>query len=172
MFGKIHSKNKNKINKLLTIIIPRHVDRSQGIKSKLDEMNLKVHMHSSNKRIDKNTDIYLVDTYGETNIFYNLSNIVFLGGSIINRGGQNPLEPARLGCKILHGPYIYNFKEIYSFLKKIKIATKFTNVNSLSQIINNKIVTRSKKKNKLLSNIGNKILKKTIGEINSISNAI
>ncbi len=172
LFGKIHNKNKNKINKLLTIIIPRHVDRSQGIKSKLDEMNLKVHMHSSNKRIDKNTDIYLVDTYGETNIFYNLSNIVFLGGSIINRGGQNPLEPARLGCKILHGPYIHNFKEIYSFLKKIKIATKFTNESSLSQIINNKIVTRSKKKNKLLSNIGNKILKKTIGEINSISNAI
>ena len=82
------------------------------------------------------------------------------------------MEPARLGCKILHGPYIYNFKEIYSFLKKIKIATKFTNESSLSQIINNKIVTRSKKKNKLLSNIGNKILKKTIGEINSISNAI
>ena len=172
LFGKIHSKNKNKINKLLTIIIPRHVDSSQGIKSKLDEMNLKVHMHSSNKRIDKNTDIYLVDTYGETNIFYNLSNIVFLGGSIIDRGGQNPLEPARLGCKILHGPYIYNFKEIYSFLKKIKIATKFTNESSLSQIINNKIVTRSKKKNKLLSNMGNKILKKTIDEINSISNAI
>ena len=172
LFGKIHSKNKNKINKLLTIIIPRHVDRSQEITSKLNEMNLKVHIHSSNKRVDKNTDVYLVDTYGETNIFYSLSNIVFLGGSIIDRGGQNPLEPARLGCKILHGPHIYNFKEIYSFLKKIKIATKFTNENSLNQIINNKIIKRGKKKNKLLSNIGNKILKKTIGEINSISNAI
>ena len=104
--------------------------------------------------------------------FFKICKTVFLGGSIIKHGGQNPLEAARYGCKILHGPYIYNFKEIYSFLKKIKIATKFTNESSLSQIINNKIVTRSKKKNKLLSNMGNKILKKTIGEINSISNAI
>jgi len=135
-------------------------------------MNLKVHIHSSNKKVDKNTDIYLVDTYGETNIFYSLSNLVFLGGSIINRGGQNPLEPARLGCKILHGPNISNFKEIYFFLQKIKVATKFKDESSLNQIINIKILSNIKKKNKALDNIGNKILKKTLNEINSISDAI
>ena len=172
LFGKIHNKNKNKINKLLTIIIPRHVDRSQEIKFELNKMNLKVHIHSSNKKVDKNTDIYLVDTYGETNIFYSLSNVVFLGGSIINRGGQNPLEPARLGCKILHGPNISNFKEIYFFLQKIKVATKFKDESSLNQIINIKILSNIKKKNKALDNIGNKILKKTLNEINSISDAI
>ena len=172
LFGKIHIENKSKINKLLTIIIPRHVDRSQEIKFELDKMNLKVHMHSSNKKVNKNTDIYLVDTYGETNAFYSLSNMVFLGGSLINHGGQNPLEPARLGCKILHGPNVSNFKEIYIFLQKIKIAKKFKNEDSLNQMINNKILTSVKKKNKTLDNIGNKILKKTLGEINSIPNAI
>ena len=172
LFGKIHIENKSKINKLLTIIIPRHVDRSQEIKFELDKMNLKVHMHSSNKKVNKNTDIYLVDTYGETNAFYSLSNMVFLGGSLINHGGQNPLEPARLGCKILHGPNVSNFKEIYIFLQKIKIAKKFKNEDSLNQMINNKILSNIRKKNKALDNIGNKILKKTLGEINSIPNAI
>ncbi len=172
LFGRIHKNNKNKISKLLTIIIPRHVDRSQEIKFELDKMNLKVHMHSSNREVNKNTDIYLVDTYGETNIFYSLSNIVFLGGSIVNHGGQNPLEPARLGCKILYGPYVSNFKEIYFFLQKIKIATKFKNENSLNRIINNKILSSNKKKNKALDSMGNKILKKTLSEISYIPNAI
>ena len=54
-------------------------------------------------------DDYIVDTYGETETFYNLSNIVFMGGSIIKHGGQNPLEAARYGCKIIHGPNIENF---------------------------------------------------------------
>ena len=169
IFGRIHKYNKGKINKLLTIIIPRHVERSKEIKTKLDEMKLKVHMHSSNKKVVKNLDIYLVDTYGETSIFYNLSKVVFLGGSLINHGGQNPLEPARFGCNILYGPYISNFKEIYSFLNRIKIATKFKNINSLNKIINKKTFFKRRKKNKVLDKIGNKILKKTLSEIYSIS---
>ena len=169
IFGRVHKNNKKKINKLLTIIIPRHVERSKEIKTKLDEMKLKVHMHSSNKKVVKNLDIYLVDTYGETSIFYNLSKVVFLGGSLINHGGQNPLEPARFGCNILYGPYISNFKEIYSFLNRIKIATKFKNINSLNKIINKKTFFKRRKKNKVLDKIGNKILKKTLSEIYSIS---
>tara|TARA_Y100001936_G_C15415573_1_gene332000 strand:- start:96 stop:503 length:408 start_codon:yes stop_codon:yes gene_type:complete len=132
-------------------------------------MELKVHMHSSNKKIIKNLDVYLVDTYGETSIFYNLSKVVFLGGSLINHGGQNPLEPARFGCNILYGPYISNFKEIYSFLNRIKIATKFKNINSLNKVINKNIFSKRKRKNKILDKIGNKILKKTLSEIYSIS---
>ena len=65
-------------------------------------------------KIDKNTDIYLVNSYGKTKSFYNTCKC-FLGGSLIKRGGQNPLEAARFGCNILHGKNISNFREIYKF---------------------------------------------------------
>ena len=73
-------------------------------------------------KINKDTEIYLVDTYGETKYFYNICKTVFLGGSIINRGGQNPLEPVRFGCKILHGPNVQNFAEVYNLLNRYKLA--------------------------------------------------
>ena len=58
-----------------------------------------------------------VDTYGETEKFFNLIKIVFVGGSLINHGGQNPLEPARHGCNVLYGPNVNNFKNIYNYLR-------------------------------------------------------
>ena len=74
-------------------------------------------MHSSNLKSLKNVDIYIVDTFGETKKFHKIGSSVFLGGSIVNRGGQNPLEAARFGARILHGPNIGNFKDIYKLLK-------------------------------------------------------
>ena len=70
----------------------------------------------------KNIDIYLVDTFGETNIFHQIGATVFLGGSIIKRGGQNPLEAASYGARILHGPNTDNFKDVYKLLKKLKVS--------------------------------------------------
>jgi len=61
---------------------------------------------------------------------------VFLGGSIVNHGGQNPLEPARLGCKILHGPNIQNFTEVYRLLNKENLSFKFYNTNQLAKSVN------------------------------------
>ena len=81
------------------------------------KINLKTITHSSKNKLQKDTDIYLVDTYGEASKFYNLTSVAFVGGSIIKHGGQNPLEAARFGCNILHGKNISNFREIYDFLK-------------------------------------------------------
>ena len=66
--------------------------------------------------MDIDTDILLVDTYGENSKFFNISKSVFLGGSLIKHGGQNPIEPSKFGCKIFHGPNVSNFKEIYKYL--------------------------------------------------------
>ena len=92
--------------------------------------------HSLNKEILKDTDIYIVDTYGETQKFYKISNPVFLGGSLsqpeIKKGGQNPIEPARLGCKIFHGPNVSNFFEIYEYLKTLGITKEINNSDELS----------------------------------------
>ena len=81
-----------KYKNLLTIIIPRHIHRADKISSELNNLGLKVTLHSSKNHKLKNTDIYLVDSFGETKKFHKISSSVFLGGSIINRGGQNPLR--------------------------------------------------------------------------------
>ena len=99
----VHKKLKEKHKNLLTIIIPRHINRINSIKNELLDLNLKVHLDEPSSSINKNTDIYLVNSYGKTKCFYNNCKTVFLGGSVINHGGQNPLEAVRFGCNILHG---------------------------------------------------------------------
>ena len=165
--GEVHKKLKKKYKNLLTIIIPRHVDRVQKIKEELIKLNLKVHSHEPEKNIRNETDIYIVNTYGKTKSFYNICKNVFLGGSIINHGGQNPLEAARYGCNILHGPNTSNFKEIYQFLKKDNISKKVSNqsqiIDALKKLFLQK--TNSPKIKKKLNVIGDKILISTYKEI-------
>ena len=119
--AETHKELKKKYSNLTTIIIPRHVHRAQEIKSDLENLGLSVATHTSSIKTLKHIDIYLVDTFGETNKFYNISASVFLGGSLVKRGGQNPLEPARFGAKILHGPNTENFKDVYNQLKSLNI---------------------------------------------------
>ena len=163
-----HQKLKNKYKKLLTVIIPRHVHRVNNIYKEVNNMGFKVQIHSKKSKIKKDTDIYLVDTYGETKSFFKICNTVFLGGSIVNHGGQNPLEPARFGCKILHGPNIQNFTEVYRLLNKENLSFKFYNTNQLAKSINqslNQNMNFSKKITKL-KKIGSNILNHTSTEIN------
>ena len=158
--GKLHIALKNNYKDSISIIIPRHTQRSSQIVDGLEKIGLKVHLHSSNKKIDDNIDVYIVDTYGETKTFLKISKIVFLGGSLIKHGGQNPLEPARMGCKVIHGPYIQNFHEVYQLLNKINISSKIKNINQGIKIINKYLKkTSNSKKNVLkLNKIGNQIL--------------
>ena len=166
LIGKIHRKVKKKINNLLTIIIPRHIRRSEEISSELNDLKLHVEIHSRNKKIKKNTDIYLVDSFGISKSFYQLSNTTFMGGSLVPHGGQNPLEPARQNNYIIHGSYINNFKEIYSFLKQNKISFMTNNLSNLEKIlfkkINQKVPNLTIKK---INDIGEKILKKNLTEL-------
>jgi len=163
-----HQKLKKKYNNLLTIIIPRHIQRVKKIKNKIEEMGLKVQTHSQSKKINKNTEIYLVDSYGETKSFYKICKTVFLGGSIIKRGGQNPLEPVRFGCKVLHGPNVQNFTEVYNLLNSYKLSYKFHNINqliaSIKKSLNNKL--NITKKINTLKKMGSDILGRTLIEIN------
>ena len=170
--GLIHKKIKKKYKNLLTIIIPRHIDRVDDIKMELNNLNLKIHTHDPKKKIHKDTDIYLVNSYGKTKSFYNNCKNIFLGGSLIDHGGQNPLEATRFGCNILHGPHVSNFKEIYEFLKIKNISKVVTSekntIKALINLFNRKKF--SKKAQKELNKIGIKILDSTINEINFIIN--
>ena len=163
-----HKNLKKKHKNLLTIIIPRHVERIPQILKQLKNINLQIHIHKPNKVIKKETDIYLVNTYGETKSFFSACKNVFLGGSIIPRGGQNPLEAARYGCNILHGPHVSNFLDIYFFLEKNKIATKINNSKAIIKILNHFFSKKTKSKiiQKKIDFIGKKILNLTYKEIN------
>ena len=125
---------------------------------KSKQLGLKTITHSSGNKPNKNTDIYLVDSYGETFKFYNLSNITFVGGSFIKHGGQNPLEPARQGNFIINGPNVDNFKEIYAYLMKNKISFTISNIKKMKKIILSKFNKKNSNQNRnRIFNIGNKI---------------
>ena len=78
------------------------------------------------------TDIYVVDTLGELGLIYRLAPIVFMGGSLARHGGQNPIEAAKLGAAILHGPHVWNFAEIYAALDAAHAAERVTDVGKLT----------------------------------------
>ena len=165
--GLVHLKLKKKYKNLLTIIIPRHVERAEEIKDQLLKLNLKVYLHESQEKIQGDIDIYLVNTFGKTKSFYSIIRNVFLGGSLIKHGGQNPLEAVRYNCRIIYGPNVWNFTEIYKFLDKQNISKKINNLNQGFSNLNKLLSSKSSKKNirNKIKNIGEKILKKNMSEI-------
>ena len=168
--GLVHKSLKKRYKNLLTIIIPRHVSRVPEIKLDLNKLHLKIHTHEPRKKIDDNIDIYLVNSYGQTKSFYSNCKNIFLGGSIVNHGGQNPLEATRYGCNILHGPNTSNFDEIYKHLKKMNISSQInsqkTIINKLENFFNSK--RNFKKIQAKLRYTGLKILNSTYREIKFI----
>ena len=134
--AKSHLKIKKNFSDVLTIIIPRPIDRAEKINVELSNLNLKVAFYSKLDQMDENTDILIIDSYGESLKFYNISKYVFVGKSLsktlIMNSGQNPIEPARLGCKIFHGPNVANFVEIYEYLKTLGVTKKVNNSDELS----------------------------------------
>ena len=163
--AKAHKELKKSFKNLITIIIPRHIHRSENIISEINNLNLKVCLHSSKQKKLNDTDIYIVDTFGETKKFHKLGSSVFLGGSIIERGGQNPLEAARYGAKILHGPNIDNFKDVYKLLKTLKVSKKIYTPKELASSI---VFNKNKSIGKNIKRIGENILKNTIKELDKI----
>jgi 3-deoxy-D-manno-octulosonic-acid transferase len=117
---------------LLTVIAPRHPERGESVAELARAAGLAARLRSRGELPDATTEIYIADTVGELGLIYRLAPIVFIGGSLIKHGGQNPIEPAKLGATILHGPHVANFAEIYAALDEahgaelIVDATKLT----------------------------------------------
>ena len=134
--AKAHLKIKKIYENVLTIIIPRHIDRSDKINIELSGLNLKVVFYSKLDEMKQDTDILIIDSYGESLKFYNISKYVFVGKSLAENltinSGQNPIEPAKLGCKIFHGPNVTNFTEIYGYLKTLGVTNEVKNSDELS----------------------------------------
>ena len=170
--ARSHLKIKESYNNILTIIIPRHIDRIEKIRKELSNLNLKIVLYSKLDQIDINTDILLIDTYGEASIFYNISKYVFVGKSTIKSlimdSGQNPIEPARLGCKIFHGPNVSNFVEIYEYLRTLGVTKQVNNSNELSISLIEEFEENKGEKSNIkeeIDNYGQNILNNVIEEL-------
>ena len=169
IFANLHIKYKKKIPNLITIIIPRHIERTSEISQMLERKNLKFVRHTEKKSNLKDCDVYIVDSYGISKSFYKISDIVFLGGSLVSRGGQNPLEALRFGCNIIHGSYTFNFKDVYKMLEKERLSLKVSGSKDLEK---KAFLLFNKKNNsvkiKKLKSIGNTILNKNLMELKKI----
>tara|TARA_B100002051_G_scaffold132018_1_gene125545 strand:+ start:2551 stop:3786 length:1236 start_codon:yes stop_codon:yes gene_type:complete len=164
--SKVHKELKKDIKNLLTVIIPRHIDRKEEIADELSNIGLNTEFHTSSKSLKKDTDIYIVDTYGDASKFYSLSKLTFVGGSLISHGGQNPLEPAREGNFILFGPHTDNFKEVYEMLENLKIAKKVKSIKNMKSLVLKKINYSENLKVKYrLNKLGEKIINRNLLEI-------
>jgi 3-deoxy-D-manno-octulosonic-acid transferase len=127
-----HRRLRNSFPRLLTIIAPRHPDRGPGIVDIATAGGLSAVLRSQGRLPQATDDIYVVDTLGELGLVYRLAPIVFVGGSLASHGGQNPIEPIKLGAAILHGPHVWNFAEIYSALDAAGGAEEITEVGKLA----------------------------------------
>ncbi|HAH65770.1 MAG TPA: 3-deoxy-D-manno-octulosonic acid transferase [Rhizobiales bacterium] len=128
-----HLKMKLSRPDLLTIIVPRHPERGPLIVEQLKTANISVALRSEGKLPGPDTDIYVADTIGELGLFYTLSPVAFVGGSLVPHGGQNPVEAIKLGAAVLTGPNWQNFRDSYSELLKAGGGQEVSDAASLAE---------------------------------------
>jgi 3-deoxy-D-manno-octulosonic-acid transferase len=117
---------------LLMIVAPRHPERGQAIATMAREASLSSALRSGGALPSADTELYIADTFGELGLVYSLAPIVFIGGSLVSHGGQNPIEAAKLGAAILHGPHVWNFAEIYAALDQAQGAEQVQDAGLLA----------------------------------------
>ena len=132
---EMHRRLRSRFPGLLTILAPRHPERGIGIVDIATVAGLPAAVRSRGFLPDRGTDIYVADTMGELGLLYRLAPIVFMGGSLVRHGGQNPIEAAKLGAAILHGPHVWNFAEIYLALDQAHGAEQVTDISKLADCV-------------------------------------
>jgi 3-deoxy-D-manno-octulosonic-acid transferase len=132
---RVHKQLTRQFPDLLTVLAPRHPHRGAEIVAVARGAGLLVAQRSLNEPIDPTTQIYVGDTMGEMGLFYRLSSVIFVGKSLLGHGGQNPIEPAKLGSAILHGPHVGNFIDVYAALDEKGGAIQVKDAESLAQTL-------------------------------------
>jgi 3-deoxy-D-manno-octulosonic-acid transferase len=172
-----HMKLKGKFDDVITIIAPRHIERSNEINSLAKDLGLNPQILNENENIQENKEIIIINYFGALKSFFKYTKSVFMGKSMIFKlkddGGQNPIEAAKMGCKIYHGPYVYNFEEIYEILKNNNVSKQIKDHKELSEHLALDLVTPIKQSNndkEIINNLGQETLNKTIAIINNFIN--
>tara|TARA_B100000963_G_C22631973_1_gene675401 strand:+ start:2153 stop:3364 length:1212 start_codon:yes stop_codon:yes gene_type:complete len=159
-----HLKLKREIKEITTIIAPRHIERTNEIKKLCENLNLNYQILNENEVIQRNKEIIIINSFGKLNNFFRFAKSVFIGKSTLikleNESGQNPIDAVKLGCKVYHGPYVYNFKEVYQILKKKNVAKQIVNATELSENLARDLKDNNDKKSNI-SDFINDLSKKT-----------
>jgi 3-deoxy-D-manno-octulosonic-acid transferase len=127
-----HRRLRQRFPELLTIIVPRHPERGRGILDFAVAAQLRALLRSQDTLPDAQTDMYIADTMGELGLIYRVAPIVYMGGSLVEHGGQNPIEAVKLGAAIVHGPHVWNFTEIYAALDAARGAAEVEDIDQLT----------------------------------------
>ena len=147
--GRFLKKTNSEVPGLLTLIAPRHPNRGPEIQEQLNSLGLKTALRSKGEKITPDTDVYIADTIGEVGIWYDLSPIVFIGGSLIPHGGQNFMEPSRFRDAVIVGPYMHNFTDAMNRAKKADAVIQINDAaeleTTLLQLLKNKDLLEAKR---------------------------
>lgn len=122
-----------RLSNLLTVIAPRHPERGEAIAALSEQMGLQAERRSTGALPSIRHAVYVADTLGEMGLFYRAAPVAFLGGSLIRHGGQNPIEPAKLGAAIVHGPHVFNFTAVYDALREHRGTVEVADAEGLAE---------------------------------------
>ena len=167
----IHKNLKNKIKNLITIIVPRHPNRLEEIQNIMKKKDLTFAVRSKGGKITNNTDIYLANTIGELGLFYKISNFSFIGGSMVNIGGHNPIEAIKLNSIPITGSYIKNFYNLYSEIIEQEVGIKVDSMIDLEKAVVRLLSKKTKKIEKFNLNI-QKFLKENNLSLTKVVNSL
>jgi len=130
-----HRKLLTRFPDLLLILVPRHPERFTVARDMTQKAGLSYIMRSSGEIPSGSTQVVIGDTMGELMLLYGIADLAFVGGSLVERGGHNPLEPAAHALPVLMGPHIFNFKDICSKLQQADGLITVTDADSLDKEI-------------------------------------
>ena len=164
---KTHLKLQKRFKNITTVIAPRHTNRSKDIKDLCKKFGLKCQILNKNEKMINKIDVVIINFFGHLDSFFYYAKSVFIGKSMLKKfqkeGGQSPVEAAKLGCKVYHGAFVYNFEEIYEILKKNKISKEINDTDELARNISDDF-SNFKKDDQSFINLMNILGQKTLNE--------
>ena len=154
------------------VLVPRHINRVVEITKLLKKNKMTYELHSQKISSSEKVDFFIIDSYGQAKEIFSKINTVFMGGTIIQHGGQNPIEAAKEGCKIFHGPSIENFDEIFLFLRENQISQQIKDQQDLAEVLTKELKNPGDRGTirKVIEEKGQKILIDHVNCLNSFIN--
>jgi len=130
-----HKEILSAVPEALLILAPRHPERGAEIAQTIEQMGLSVASRSLGETPKEGTQVWLVDTLGELGLWYSLSTVAFLGGSLQPIGGHNPYEPMAFGTFVLYGPGISNFVDAYDVLTEAGLSAPVSEPSDIAPVV-------------------------------------
>ena len=131
----VHLRLRDSLPGLLTIIVPRHPARGTEIERMVQDSGLSVGRRAAGLSPDSAIEVYVADTLGETGLFFRLAPVVFMGATLVPNGGHNPIEPAKLGAAIVHGPHVANAEDVFAALDASGGAVMARDSEALARVV-------------------------------------